>query len=72
MPNVVRITLGVASNDEQLGGLPSNTMTNLIAPDGAGGDMYVTSSNFKVLMRYNPSVFYALSITSLAEHLCIH
>eukprot|EP00959_Pyramimonas_sp_CCMP1952_P015517 328790-Pyramimonas_sp.AAC.2 len=43
---------------------------NVIAPDGVQADLkYFTYDNFRVLMKYNPSVAYALSIHELAEHL---
>ena len=45
---------------------------NLIAPDGVHADLkYFAYDNFRVLMKYNPSVAYALSIFELAERLAI-
>ena len=43
---------------------------NVIAPDGVTSDLkYFTYHNFRTIMKYNPSVSYALSIFELAERL---
>eukprot|EP00958_Prasinococcus_capsulatus_P024983 scaffold4059_cov393-Prasinococcus_capsulatus_cf.AAC.6 len=61
---------GEESVGNRLGELGPHEMTYLVAPDGVGADaFYIASENFRVLMRYNPSVFYALSISVLAEQL---
>jgi membrane-bound lytic murein transglycosylase B len=34
----------------------------VVMPDGIGGEAYMTYANFKVIRRYNPSDYYALSV----------
>ena len=41
----------------------------LIIPAGADGPAFLTYSNFDVIMRWNPSRFYALSVGLLADRL---
>jgi len=36
-------------------------------PVGAGGPAFLTYNNFRVIMRYNPSVFYAITVGHLAD-----
>ncbi len=36
-------------------------------PAGAGGPAFLTYNNFRVTMRYNPSVFYAITVGHLAD-----
>ncbi len=39
----------------------------LALPAGAGGPAFLTYNNFRVTMRYNPSVFYAITVGHLAD-----
>ncbi|MDP9126923.1 MAG: lytic murein transglycosylase [Pseudomonadota bacterium] len=42
---------------------------SLIAPDGAGGRHFLVSDNFRALMRWNHSTFFATSIGLLADRI---
>jgi membrane-bound lytic murein transglycosylase B len=39
----------------------------VVMPDGVGGEAYMTYANFKVIRRYNPSDYYALSVGLLGN-----
>ena len=39
----------------------------VVMPDGIGGEAYMTYANFKVIRRYNPSDYYALSVGLLGN-----
>src|SRR5262249_6620369 len=39
----------------------------LVAPDGVGGRAWLTTSNFKVIMQWNRSTYFAASVGLLAE-----
>ena len=41
----------------------------LVMPDGAGGEAYMTSGNFRVIRLYNHSDLYALSVGLLADEI---
>jgi len=41
----------------------------LVEPDGAGGPAYLTLPNYRALLQYNCSNFYALSVALLADRL---
>lgn len=51
------------------GGLPANSSMRamIIAPDGLNGQIFMVYDNFKVIMRYNSSYKYALSVSRLAD-----
>jgi membrane-bound lytic murein transglycosylase B len=40
----------------------SDTPAGLVAPDGAGGDVFVVFANFAAIRRYNPSDYYAIAV----------
>jgi len=42
-------------------------MATLIEPDGAGNTAYLLSGNYRVILDYNCSNFYALSVGLLAD-----
>lgn len=44
----------------------------LIAPDGPGGRAFLVYENFRVIMRYNSSYNYALSVCFLADAIAAH
>lgn len=48
---------------------PSDTPATLIMPAGANGPTFLVYPNFDVIMRWNPSQFYALSVGHLADRL---
>ncbi|OYU15672.1 MAG: lytic transglycosylase [Alphaproteobacteria bacterium PA4] len=41
----------------------------LVEPDGPGGDAYLTTANYRVIMEYNCSNYYALSVALLGNAL---
>jgi lytic murein transglycosylase len=53
--------LGIAN------GLPDRTMASLIEPDGPGETAYLTTNNYRVILDYNCSNFYALTVALLAD-----
>ncbi len=55
---------GVASNTP----LPDDSvMMALVLPDGPGGIAFLTTANYRVILKYNCSNFYALSVLGLAD-----
>jgi lytic murein transglycosylase len=57
--------LGLVS---QSGSWPRDTeMASLIEPDGPGRTAYLTTTNYRVILDYNCSNFYALSVGLLAD-----
>ena len=44
-----------------------NVMATLIEPDGAGQGAYLATGNYRVIMEYNCSNFYALSVALLSD-----
>jgi membrane-bound lytic murein transglycosylase B len=47
--------------------LPDNTLATLLEPDGAGGTGYLLTGNYRVILDYNCSNFYALAVGLLAD-----
>ena len=47
--------------------LPENELAALIEPDGAGQTAYLLTNNYKAILDYNCSNFYALSVGLLAD-----
>jgi lytic murein transglycosylase len=48
-------------------GLPDNEMASLIEPDGPNATAYLTTTNYRVILDYNCSNFYAISVGVLAD-----
>jgi membrane-bound lytic murein transglycosylase B len=46
---------------------PDETLATLIEPDGPGTGGYLTYGNYRAIMRYNCTNFYALTVTHLAD-----
>jgi len=49
------------------GGLSDGTLATLIEPDGAGNTAYLLTTNYRAILDYNCSNFYALSVGLLAD-----
>ena len=49
------------------GGLSDREMASLIEPDGPGATAYLTTNNYRTILDYNCSNFYALSVLLLAD-----
>jgi membrane-bound lytic murein transglycosylase B len=50
--------------------LPANLgLMSLVLPSGAGGPAFLTTVNFRAILRYNNAVSYALSVAHLADRL---
>jgi membrane-bound lytic murein transglycosylase B len=47
--------------------LPENELATLIEPDGPGQTAYLLTNNYKAILDYNCSNFYALSVGLLAD-----
>ena len=58
--------LGVVRSDGR-GFSYSDVPAALVLPGGAGGEAFLTYTNFTVIRRYNPSDFYALSVGLLGD-----
>jgi membrane-bound lytic murein transglycosylase B len=49
--------------------LPDAEMATLIEPDGPGATAYLLSANYRAILDYNCSNFYALSVGLLADRI---
>lgn len=47
--------------------LPDGTLATLLEPDGPGGTAYLLTGNYRAILDYNCSNFYALSVGLLAD-----
>jgi lytic murein transglycosylase len=47
--------------------LPENEMARLIEPDGVSGTAYLLTDNYRAILAYNCSNFYAMSVALLAD-----
>ncbi|HST36853.1 MAG TPA: lytic murein transglycosylase [Allosphingosinicella sp.] len=47
--------------------LPDDAMASLIEPDGPNATAYLTTNNYRVILDYNCSNFYALTVALLAD-----
>jgi membrane-bound lytic murein transglycosylase B len=47
--------------------LPDNTLATLLEPDGEGATAYLLTGNYRVILDYNCSNFYALAVGLLAD-----
>ena len=47
--------------------LPDNEMASLIEPDGPNGTAYLVTTNYRAILDYNCSNFYAISVGVLAD-----
>jgi membrane-bound lytic murein transglycosylase B len=57
-------TLGVSPTARAL---PDNTLATLLEPDGEGATGYLLTGNYRVILDYNCSNFYALAVGLLAD-----
>jgi len=53
--------LGISSS------LPDNAMASLLEPDGPGNTAYLLTNNYRVILDYNCSNFYALTVALLSD-----
>jgi membrane-bound lytic murein transglycosylase B len=53
--------LGIVSS------LPDSALASLFEPDGPGGTAYLLTNNYRVILDYNCSNFYALTVALLAD-----
>jgi membrane-bound lytic murein transglycosylase B len=47
--------------------LPDSALASLLEPDGPGGTAYLLTNNYRVILDYNCSNFYALTVALLAD-----
>jgi lytic murein transglycosylase len=47
--------------------LPDNEMATLMEPDGPGSTAYLLTNNYRAILEYNCSNFYAMSVALLAD-----
>ena len=60
---------GVPWGREVSGGTTAGAGQRLVRPAGAGGPGYLVSENFKVILRWNQSDFFALAVGLLADRI---
>ncbi|KAK6019951.1 hypothetical protein OSTOST_14401 [Ostertagia ostertagi] len=58
---------GMRWGDEVSTGTPATAGTRIVRPSGAGGPAYRTTENFKVILRWNQSDFFALAVGLLSD-----
>lgn len=49
--------------------IADQTMATLFEPDGAGNGIYLLTGNYRVILQYNCSNYYALSVALLADEI---
>lgn len=49
--------------------LPDDTLTSLFQPDGPGQPAYLLTGNYRVILEYNCSNYYAMSVGLLADEI---
>lgn len=49
--------------------LPDDTLVSLFQPDGPGSDAWLLTSNYRVILEYNCSNYYAMSVGLLADEI---
>lgn len=54
---------------QPLGGINDNVLATLIEPDGRGNPAYLLTGNYRVILQYNCSNYYALSVGLLADEI---
>ncbi len=54
---------------QPLGGLSDNTLATLIEPDGPGATAYLLTNNYRSILDYNCSNFYALTVGLLSDRI---
>ncbi len=54
---------------QPLGAINDNTMATLFEPDGPGTPAYLLTGNYRVILQYNCSNYYALSVGLLADEI---
>ena len=54
---------------EQLGNLRGDTLVSLFQPDGPGAPAWLLTGNYRVILEYNCSNYYAMSVGLLADEI---
>ena len=49
--------------------LPAGTMVSLFRPDGPGTPAWLLTTNYRVILEYNCSNYYAMSVGLLADEI---
>jgi membrane-bound lytic murein transglycosylase B len=60
---------GMRWGDEVSPGAQAGAGGRLVRPAGAGGPAYQTTENFKVILRWNQSDFFALAVGLLSDRI---
>ena len=50
--------------------LPDSALASLLEPDGPGATAYLLTTNYRTILDYNCSNFYALTVGLLADSVC--
>ncbi|MEL6487890.1 MAG: lytic murein transglycosylase, partial [Pseudomonadota bacterium] len=54
---------------EPVGGLTDDTLVSLFQPDGPGKPAWLLTGNYRVILEYNCSNYYAMSVGLLADEI---
>lgn len=60
---------GLRWGDEVGPGTPAGAGTRIVKPAGPGGPTYLTTENFRVILRWNQSDFFALAVGLLSDRI---
>lgn len=66
-PTAVWLGLGVRGGDGRA--LPAARTASLVLPDGEGGPAYLVFDNFRTIMRWNKSTYFAAAVGTLADRM---
>ena len=59
----------LGGGDFMLRPLRGDTLATLIEPDGRGNSAFLLTGNYRVILHYNCSNYYALSVGLLADEI---
>lgn len=60
---------GLSWGEEVPAGTPAGQGTRIVRPAGAGGPTFLTTQNFRAILRWNQSDFFALAVGQLSDRI---